>query len=149
MKIFKIFVVILFINNVNGNDVECTLTNGDPGFCVPLKDCAMTRSSNFVFYPDQFCLDDFSLICCDSPVASSINRIVASSFQSYEEHPNYNLFDLEKCGELSVRRRIAHGAYAAVLEFPWAALIGYKVNNDVIFLCGGTLISGKLTIICL
>ena len=57
-------------------------------------------------------------------------------------HQNYNLFNHRKCGSQS-SNRIANGEVADLNEFPWMALLQYRVENILKFSCGGSLINGK------
>jgi hypothetical protein len=151
MKIFYIF-SLAFIVSVQGNVLKCNLREGGQGQCKPVKDCEMCQTQNFVFYPDHFCPGDFSLICCDMTITAP-NRILATTkappiapplnVKSFENHPSYKLLDMENCGELTSAVKIANGEIAQVLEFPWNVLIGYEQHSEIMFRCGGTLISSK------
>lgn len=59
------------------------------------------------------------------------------------QHPNWHLLDHEQCGE-SLSDRIVGGTEAALGQYPWMALLGFRDktgNDDVIFSCGGSLIN--------
>lgn len=64
------------------------------------------------------------------------------------DHPNWNLFDHEQCGESQTTDRIIGGQQAALGQLPWMARLGYttRINQiytitTVDFKCGGTLIN--------
>lgn len=144
--------------NIAACDVErCNLRNGDLGYCIPPKDCDMIKEPNFVFYPDHFCEGRLALMCCNSAASSrggvelittteapSIHPITSSTLISLEDHPNYKLLNLENCGSIKSQHRIANGNKSAILEFPWAALVGYKIKDEILFLCGASLIAGEV-----
>lgn len=158
MKSFLIYTIVFLINSVQGNvsRPSCTLRSGGQGFCMPIKDCEMCKSETFTFFPDHFCPGDFSLICCDTSITSpnrggdTTTKAPISpplNIRNFENHPSYKLFDTENCGEIRPGIKIANGNEAEVLEFPWAALIGYEgLDGSLQFNCGGTLISGEFNL---
>jgi hypothetical protein len=156
MKNILVFSFAFIISSVQGNILRCDLRHGGQGQCMPIRDCEMVKTPNFVFYPDHFCSEDFSLICCDMTITST-NRMLptttttkaplinpSSSVQNFENHSSFKLFDMETCGPVLTSAKIAGGDNAQILEFPWNVLIGYDINGETQFWCGGTLISGKL-----
>ena len=50
-------------------------------------------------------------------------------------------FCLGECGLRYTSENIVGGELAQPGEFPFMALIGYKINGAIYFLCGGTLIN--------
>jgi hypothetical protein len=151
MEKILIQLIAIFISVTHANVMRCNLRDGSLGYCVAPSACASVQSSNFIFYPDSFCFGDYTMICCDE--LSSINsrhlRTTTEatdepSNQSFEDHPNFKLFDFENCGVINTGRKISRGQIAGVLEFPWAALIGYDIEGEIMFLCGGSLISSEV-----
>ncbi len=113
----------------------------------------MVRTPGFVFFPDHFCTSGVPLlICCDTETISRSDQNLITTTEgvnsslNLEDHPSFHLVDdlMSNCGEYRNQKRIAHGEIARVLEFPWAALIGYNIDNEIMFNCGGTLITGKI-----
>lgn len=66
-----------------------------------------------------------------------------AKIQDFSSHPNLAMFKTMKCGK-SAEDRISGGSDAGLLEFPWAARIGYTSykSKSVVYKCGGSLISG-------
>lgn len=143
------------MNYVLGNLVNrCSLRNGESGFCVAPRDCQMMRELSMIF-DDQFCDSDRTLFCCDitAEVSSGTTTTEAEETRisqiSFTDHPNYSKFKLRSCGKIETGFRIANGDKAEIMEFPFTALIGYKKfeTENVVFGCGGSLISGIFIII--
>lgn len=58
-------------------------------------------------------------------------------------HPNLRLIDENTCGRYN-ERRILNGNKTDIFEFPWMALLEYRVDRSKLeFQCGGSLISKR------
>lgn len=58
-------------------------------------------------------------------------------------HKSLHLLDHNLCGPVS-EPKVFGGNKTGVLEFPWMALLGYKLSGDYFgFQCGGTIISKR------
>lgn len=154
-KTMRFFYIFLLFEVANGNSVNrCRMRNGARGFCVSISNCEMVKELT-VLYEDQFCNGNLNIFCCDRDYSFNSVRLATTTYvpyetastqtASFEEHPNFSHFSSKECGVIEHSMRIAHGRRAQLLEFPFAALIGYE--SDVIdsydFACGGSLISGK------
>lgn len=83
-------------------------------------------------------------------ISYSISWLLVIPFihSSFVDHPNWNLFDHEQCGESQTTDRIIGGQQAALGQLPWMARLGYITPIKKIytitaesFKCGGTLIN--------
>jgi secreted trypsin-like serine protease len=67
-------------------------------------------------------------------------------YSTVENHKNFRLINSELCG-YNLRFKVFDGVKAHIYEFPWLALLAYRVNSHIEgareFLCGGTLISSR------
>lgn len=81
-----------------------------------------------------------SQVCCETDTRPIIQT--TSSSLDPLLHKNYNLFNDRKCGSQS-SNRVANGEVTDLNEFPWMALLQYRVDNYLKFHCGGSLINGK------
>lgn len=145
----RFFCVIFIISLVEGSSVEvCTSRNGE---CKPLRECAM-RQHITMFYEDQFCDPERTLFCCINLIttteALSMKVQTIDEMMPFKDHPNFNQFDHENCGLIPPGMRIANGKVADIFEFPFVALLGYPKDerNEILYGCGGTLISGKFNL---
>lgn len=77
-------------------------------------------------------------LCCET----NVRPIIKTTSSDPLLHQNYNLFNDRKCG-LQSSNRVANGEAADLNEFPWMALLQYRVENVLKFHCGGSLINGK------
>ncbi|XP_034250849.1 uncharacterized protein LOC117651154 [Thrips palmi] len=56
------------------------------------------------------------------------------------------LLPVDECGALTYPDRIIGGNMTVVMEFPWAARLGYRARGEVSFRCGGALISDRYVV---
>lgn len=60
-----------------------------------------------------------------------------------KNHRNLRLLDLEICGPIT-EQKIFGGNKTGVLDFPWMALIAYRIGpNKIEFRCGGSVINKR------
>ncbi|XP_028982302.1 transmembrane protease serine 9 [Diachasma alloeum] len=89
-------------------------------------------------------------VCCSSEVTfdtlSTTPLIPSQTPQSPPDvtaHPNLRLLDHNVCGPVT-EQRIIGGNKTGVFDYPWMALIAYKINNKQIeFRCGGSVINNR------
>ena len=62
--------------------------------------------------------------------------------QEIKDHPNYQLFNLNTCGDYA-DSRVALGDKTAINEFPWYAALVLKIENVSKIICGGSLITER------
>jgi Trypsin len=62
--------------------------------------------------------------------------------QDLTTHKNIRLINND-CGSTAAGDRVMNGKDAALFEFPWIVLLGFKdlINNRMAHICGGSLIS--------
>lgn len=131
----------------------CRLPGKINGICVDSNKCSSIKQ------PDDFINEhDFikirerksrcslfgrvssSQVCCET----NIKPIIKTTLSDPVLHNNYNLFNDRRCGSQS-SNRIANGDIADLNEFPWMALLQYRVQHILKFHCGGSLINGNIT----
>lgn len=66
----------------------------------------------------------------------------------FRERRGVELLSMDQCGKVDATRRIVGGRVADLKEFPWQALIKYKVGRVFKFKCGASLISARYTLTC-
>ncbi|XP_055532355.1 serine protease grass-like [Wyeomyia smithii] len=115
---------------------SCVTPSGVSGKCVPLEQCsnlfAFKQLSQKVSEKAEKYLTEVECTLKDSSekgVCCQLDRI----------------FQLPKICGVSANDRIAHGNETAVFEFPWMALLMYRVefSDELQGNCGGTLISDR------
>lgn len=57
-------------------------------------------------------------------------------------HPNLRLLNIKECGR-GTQKRILNGQKTHVFDYPWMALIAYKLNGNIVFRCGGTILNQR------
>ncbi|XP_044746566.1 serine protease grass-like [Coccinella septempunctata] len=90
-------------------------------------------------------------VCCPSD-PGEIARLVGSSSggggdgdpeaPDVSSHRNLRLLP-EDCGRLSTDERIINGNQTGLFEFPWMALLSYRLTNGPEFRCGGSIINNR------
>ncbi|XP_067015516.1 venom protease isoform X2 [Anabrus simplex] len=103
-----------------------------PQQCITIENCSLTLGNTANAYTLFPCGYRDRQVCCppkQQPLALA-NKI--------------SLLPMDTCG-VSVENKIIDGEDAIAGQFPWMALLGYKVNNSdpVQFLCGGSIITDR------
>ena len=127
----------------------CRLPGGGDGICVDSNKCSsIEKLGDFVTEDDIRNIRDrtsrcslfgrvSSQLCCEPNIIPIKTTPLDPTL-----HQNYNLFNDRRCGSQS-SNRVANGEAADLNEFPWMALLQYRVENVLKFHCGGSLINGK------
>ncbi|CAO1433260.1 unnamed protein product [Diamesa serratosioi] len=158
---FSIIEVILLWNILllpSSAQKLCRLPGSINGICVELNKCASIKQpGDFITETDLMNIRErrsrcslyggvSSQVCCETNIKPIIKTTTSSSSSSSSSdpmlHKNYKLFNDLKCGTQSTNR-IANGEIADLNEFPWMALLQYRVQNILKFHCGGALINER------
>jgi Trypsin/Regulatory CLIP domain of proteinases len=152
---------------------SCSMSGSDErGFCVPLHQCSIYRDApqplsarRERFLDNAKCsshnaansIEDDG-VCCAERYIEQLNATVTASPEPaqfdfdfdlrVQDKRGVELLDMQKCGQVSASNRIVGGAEADLKEFPWIALIKYKVGRIFKYTCGASLISDKFVLTC-
>ncbi|XP_068619385.1 CLIP domain-containing serine protease HP8-like [Battus philenor] len=149
MSLLPSILVLLLMNGARAfNDCkDCTRID----LCEPaIQLVKLDRSATTVtLLRNAYCgYDSLPKVCCsDFTISRAIiqnetNDVPASPAEhEIANHTNINLLSGE-CGDVE-GNRIVGGVNASLYEFPWLALIAYKVADSVTFSCGGTVINSR------
>ncbi|KAF2897100.1 hypothetical protein ILUMI_09081 [Ignelater luminosus] len=134
--------------------LKCTTPSASAGTCVPVKECQpiidFIRNSSPLSPPDvqilrsyQCIVDNSARVCCPDS-----NFVIPSSKNPNNESPpdvtnhrNIGLLPME-CGPV-LSDRIVFGNKTLLFEYPWMALLNYKLakSGSTDFRCGATVIN--------
>lgn len=154
-------VALIAISGTQGQE-PCLTPSGTQGNCINIYQCRpvlnMLRDSGPMPETNKETLrktqcgyiENAPKVCCPKKMQMKMPPRVEEPMVTVfpgppdvTKHPNLKLLDEELCGPLTQTRIIA-GNRTTVLEFPWMALIAYKIDgNHTAFKCGGSLISKK------
>lgn len=146
-------------------DDYCETSTGQIGTCINIKNCSALLNiirgptpipeSSLVFLRKAQCGFDNNTpkVCCVQ--LNSRKRFASRALPipmplqtpSYStevaQHPNLKLVNGDNCGPI-VQPKIYGGQRTGVLDFPWMALLAYRVgNNGQEFRCGGSIINKR------
>ncbi|XP_017771301.1 PREDICTED: venom protease-like [Nicrophorus vespilloides] len=128
-----LFLVANLIEIANGQTQRsCTLSNGLSGICVPIRDCPSAvallkqrRQANICSY-----INDEPVVCCEKQLAIG------------EKSKNF-CSNLIKIIKETIKILVVGGTDSLAAEFPHMAVLGFRNNDNIIWACGGALISEK------
>ncbi|KAL7031297.1 hypothetical protein ACKWTF_006955 [Chironomus riparius] len=140
---------------------ECPLSTGN-GRCVLEEDCKLysmeidQRSEYEEFLKSLKCSyrNDQLLdgVCCPEQFINTTSLQAPDFNVRFEDtrtrRQGRDLLDMNQCGLVDPSRRIVGGRQADLREFPWFALLKYKVGRLDKFTCGGSLISSRYVLTC-
>ena len=134
---------------------RCNLSNqgsNNDGYCIPFKDCDESSRFEEMLHKETFqnVLENFAACTYITHIAGSkkyccnhdSSKEMTTTMQSLKNHKNYPLFNTSSCG-ISTSLRIAFGKNTTINQYPWIALLNYKINDNETFMCGGSLISSR------
>ncbi|XP_017786623.1 PREDICTED: venom protease-like [Nicrophorus vespilloides] len=114
----------------------CDFDDGSTGFCVGIKECKEAIKLLNVSVALKVCNydQDYPIVCCND------KDVKIPGVKS-----------LKYCDEINVRKRsglltVGGGKPSLAKEFPHMAALGYSNNEDIIWGCGGSLISLKFVL---
>lgn len=86
---------------------------------------------------------DMPKVCCfiSRNKHEETDTLTNISGQDVSNHRNLGLLPLSDCGPIYDKFRIINGNKAVPFEFPWMALLVYRVDGGFDYRCSGTLIS--------
>ncbi|CAH1730241.1 unnamed protein product [Chironomus riparius] len=163
MKFLFVAVLVLLNSVVTHQQSSCTLPGRtQQSACVRLHYCTyfqdLIRKYNGRPPPDvvsnirSHSCGSGDLICCPDnavdeayPSLSPPRDLKTKSLNDIENHRNIKLINERTCGAIS-SNRIVGGVNANIREFPWAALLGYQLVDQLVWQCGGTLISQRFVL---
>lgn len=154
---FIYFGMIVFVLGSNGQEQLCPSTSGTQDVCVGIQKCKSvlsllsqgvplteTEANNLKKLHCGF-EGNAPKVCCPSiELEETQNSTVIPDLPDVGKHPNLRLLENDTCGNL-VESKIILGEKTGVTDFPWMALIAYKVNGEGSpqFGCGGSLVTKR------
>lgn len=141
---------------------ECPLSS-EKGRCVFEENCKLysmeidqrTEYEEFLeslkcsFGTNQLIKDG---ICCPEQFINTTSLEAPDFNVRFEDtrskRQGTDLLDMDQCGQVDPTRRIVGGRQADLREFPWIALLKYKIGRLEKFTCGGSLISSRYVLTC-
>ncbi|KAG5684158.1 hypothetical protein PVAND_013399 [Polypedilum vanderplanki] len=156
------------IGEVQSNNDEklksCQLPN-ELGRCVLLEHCTLYRDAprplskqqeifleqikcSTELHSNQIEKDD-GICCPESYVNQTMNDEMNFDIdERFRVRRGLSLLNIEKCGKVDASRRIVGGERADLREFPWHALIKYKIGRIFKYTCASSLISTRYALTC-
>ncbi|CAG9792471.1 unnamed protein product [Diatraea saccharalis] len=119
---------------------DCFTPDGKPGACVSIQECPSLNitKSNYDFIRNSICLNGFE-VCCGPPPSVPDRGNCKNQISAFPPNP-----ETECCGiQASGQNRIFGGTSTGIDQYPWLALLEYKIGNQIKLNCGGALISNK------
>ncbi|XP_068619025.1 melanization protease 1-like [Battus philenor] len=149
MSLLPTLLALLLMNGARAlkSCKDCTrIDQCEPAFQLVTTDKSATTAS---LLKNALCgHDGLPKVCCSDFTMSrtliqneNTDEPATTPEPEVENHPNINLLSGE-CGDVE-GNRIVGGVTTSLYEFPWLALIGYKVENTVVYNCGGTVINSR------
>ncbi|KAL3285560.1 hypothetical protein HHI36_000090 [Cryptolaemus montrouzieri] len=155
-----LFVCLLFfVNKVIGqwavDDDGCSTPFRGSGSCVDIYSCAplvtfLRNAPRPLSQTDANLLRSYQCgssqnrirVCCPTD-SNEISRLQGNpSPPDVSNHRNIRLLP-EDCGQINIGERIINGNETGLLEFPWMALLSYRLANGPEFRCGGSIINDR------
>ncbi|CAG9792469.1 unnamed protein product [Diatraea saccharalis] len=162
MKTISLFYFILCVAVRFACTAElCTLPGGGTGKCISINNCpilSLAKTNNNIadykrnircgshdenkvssgsvkFYT---CLNGFE-VCCGPPPSVPERGNCKNQITAFPPNP-----ETECCGiQASGQNRIVGGTSTGIDQYPWLALLEYKIGNQISLKCEGALISNK------
>ena len=135
-------------SRIGSNNLSSCEISGSVGFCVTLDECKLFREA-----PKPLSASRIEYLENLKCFTSNGNSIKQDGFccpeiyvESAETRIGIEALDLKTCGKTGTRNRIINGQEAGLKEFPWVALMKYKVGPIYKFTCGATLISRRFVL---
>ncbi|XP_017769961.1 PREDICTED: venom protease-like [Nicrophorus vespilloides] len=134
--------VILQVISICGQGI-CTLPSGNEGICTPIKQCLSALALLKAGTKAKVCgeADGLPLVCCDQRSIQLTEQQAGAKAEKYcSQFVNY----------LAKKYDNAYAAYGGkrslAFEFPHMAALGFKVDDKIVWGCGGSLISDKFVL---
>ncbi|KAM7363381.1 venom protease-like [Cochliomyia hominivorax] len=131
----KTLIIFLLFRNLITNANECALNTE----CKHIRDCPRILNNFHLIRFKPYCNLNASgtYVCCEKPP------------EKYNQDKDQDIRSVRECKAIQTYRPscekalIVNGEKAEGKEFPFMALLFYKDDSTVNYLCGGTLISNK------
>nr|XP_016938229.2 serine protease grass [Drosophila suzukii] len=166
-EILSFAVIVCILPQLVLSQSSCTNPNGASGQCIKYQDCPFVQKIIGIYgrniprtihnqISQMQCRSatntkDFHLCCPNeaSPQSSSnqesqrkVVRSDGGNLDRYDRQGLQLLNSVTNCGNKG-NPKVSGGKTAKPGDFPWVALLKYKINGDRPFLCGGSLISER------
>lgn len=155
--------IIFFLAHIVVGEESCQTSSGKSGICINLNKCdalldtvkrdGLTSQSTLQQLHRSMCGFEGKIpkVCCESQETIAMeqsNRVAEIPIMipdppDVTQHPNLKLLDLNLCGPIT-EQKIVRGNRTGVLQYPWMALVAYKIGDSPPeFRCGGTVINKR------
>ncbi|XP_043274311.1 melanization protease 1-like isoform X3 [Venturia canescens] len=145
-------------------EANCSTASKQSGTCINIRQCPALMSvlrgprplspqALELLRSSQCGFDGNSpKVCCESERAGTTSPLVGASNDEdsasppsppdVTAHPNLRLLEHALCGPIT-QGKILNGNKTSVFDYPWMALIAYKIGSTYEFRCGGSVINKR------
>ncbi|KAK9878521.1 hypothetical protein WA026_022419 [Henosepilachna vigintioctopunctata] len=158
---------VLYVNNVTAqwavDDDGCVTPYRGSGSCVGIYNCQpvvtflrnaarpLSQANSALLRRYQCGFEQNNIKVCCPRDSTEIARLEGTSTSGSTSEPNppdvsshANIGLLpEDCGRINIDSKIVRGNLTGLFEFPWMALLSYRLARGPEFRCGGTVINDR------
>ncbi|XP_043274310.1 melanization protease 1-like isoform X2 [Venturia canescens] len=165
MKLIGLVILaVLHSPGSNSQEANCSTASKQSGTCINIRQCPALMSvlrgprplspqALELLRSSQCGFDGNSpKVCCESERAGTTSPLVGASNDEdsasppsppdVTAHPNLRLLEHALCGPIT-QGKILNGNKTSVFDYPWMALIAYKIGSTYEFRCGGSVINKR------